>query len=87
MSYKDDASAHKNDEAQRAYVASTLGLDPSQLADHPFEIEEDMQQGEVTSWSVHWQDGAPEGVDTEGRASTIWTTIPAPSRGHDPDDD
>lgn len=78
MSYKDDAMAHRVEEQQRAHIVSELRLSSVEMADHPFEVQEDMSQGLVVSWSVYWQQGAPEGIETEGRGGTIWTTIPAP---------
>lgn len=78
MSYKDDALAQRIEEQQQAYVASQLELDPAELADHPFEIQEDMQQGVIVSWTVYWQEEAPEGVETESVGGNTWTTIPAP---------
>ncbi len=87
MSYKDDALQHRIEEQQRAYVASELGIDPATLRDHPFEIQEDVQQGETVSWSVYWEGDAPEGVATQGSGGTNWTTLAAPPRTDTGDDE
>lgn len=70
-SAKDQFFERRQAEIDR-HVAEELDISESDLADFPYELDEEASEDGVTyGWAVRWEDGAPPGVDVTGGVSYI----------------
>ena len=54
------------------HVAGELGVAVSDLADYPYEVDENASDdGVVYGWAITWDDDAPPGVTADGGITLI----------------
>lgn len=65
------------------HVARHLGINLSELSEHPYEIDEvATNDGTPVAWRVSWSESAPSGVRAQGGPGDWWNDIPIADLGN-----